>query len=185
MTVSTKSKKNELWEWSKALIIAIGLAYFIRSFLFAPYVVDGHSMETTLHDQERVFVNKLVYLVSGPKRGDIIVFHATKEKDFVKRVIGLPGDKVQVKDDLLYINDQKVDEPYIETEKQQFEKQGKMFTGDFGPVEVPQGKIFVMGDNRQNSLDSRFEKQLGPVDESQIVGRSEFVFWPLTNIRKS
>jgi signal peptidase I len=181
--VESGRKKNELWEWSKALVIAIGIAYLIRTFLFAPYVVDGHSMETTLHDQERVFVDKLVYFLSGPKRGDIIVFHATPEKDFVKRVIGMPGDKVQVKNDVLFINGQKMEEPYIEAQKQSIEKQGRMFTGDFGPVTVPQGRVFVMGDNRQNSLDSRF--QLGPVELSKVVGRSEFVFWPLSDLRKS
>jgi len=102
--------KNELWEWTKALLIAIGLAAVIRYFLFAPIVVDGHSMMPTLHNGDRMIVNKL----GKPERFDIIVFHAPEQKDYIKRVIGLPGDTVEYKNDVLYINGVAYEEPYLD-----------------------------------------------------------------------
>jgi signal peptidase I len=173
-------KKRETWEWIKALLIAIGIALLIRTFIFSPYMVDGHSMDPTLQDRERLFVDKAVYYLHQPQRGDIIVFHATPERDFVKRVIGLPGETVEVRNDTLYINGKVVNEPYLEKRKEELKKSGQHLTEDFGPVTIPQGKIFVMGDNRPNSLDSRF--QLGPVSLDKVVGRSEFVFWPMNQI---
>jgi signal peptidase I len=182
-SLETPKKKKELWEWGKALVIAGLIALIVRTFLFAPYIVDGHSMDTTLHDQERLFVDKAIYFIEKPKRGDIIVFHANPTKDFVKRVIGLPGDTVEVRHDSLYINGKAIPEPYLAENKKSMEGTGMPLTMDFGPVTVPEGKIFVMGDNRQNSLDSRF--QLGPVNLNQVVGRSEFVFWPMTALRST
>jgi signal peptidase I len=181
--LETPKRKRELWEWGKALVIAGLIALIIRTFLFAPYIVDGHSMDTTLHDHERLFVDKAIYLIEKPARGDIIVFHATPTKDFVKRVIGLPGDMVQVRHDSLYINGKIIPEPYLAENKKDLEGTGMPLTMDFGPVRVPAGKIFVMGDNRQNSLDSRF--QLGPVNLDEVVGRAEFVFWPIEGLRST
>ncbi|HEY9576982.1 MAG TPA: signal peptidase I, partial [Pseudobacillus sp.] len=93
-------EKNEFWEWTKAFLIAIGLAAIIRYFIIAPIVVDGESMMPTLNDGDWMIVNKL----GEPERFDIVVFHAPEHKDYIKRVIGLPGDKVEYKDDKLYIN---------------------------------------------------------------------------------
>ena len=96
----SKSKgKSEIFEWIKALAIAIVLAAIIRYFLFAPILVDGLSMTPTLHDGNRMVVNKIAYKIGEPERFDIVVFHATEEKDYIKRVIGLPGDKIEYKDD--------------------------------------------------------------------------------------
>ena len=90
-----KSSWKEFWEWTKALLIAIALAVIIRTFLFAPFLVDGQSMVPNLADNERLIVNKLIYYIKEPERGEILVFHATAEKDYIKRVIGLPGETVR------------------------------------------------------------------------------------------
>lgn len=175
-----KSDRNEFWEWIKALLIAIVLAVLIRTFLFAPFLVDGQSMVPNLADNERLIVNKLVYFLREPERGEILVFHATHEKDYIKRVIGLPGETIEVKDDALFINGKKHDEPYLSEIKADYHGNGMSYTVDFGPVEVPQGHIFVLGDNRPNSEDSR---ELGPIPLEMVVGRGELVFWPPPHIR--
>ncbi|MGD8190178.1 signal peptidase I [Brevibacillus ginsengisoli] len=184
-TTSSKGK-NEVWEWTKAIAIAIALAFIIRSFIFAPFIVEGQSMESTLHNEEKLVVNKAIYYAGEPKRGDIIVFHAEPTRDYIKRVIGVAGDTVEVKNDVLYINGKAVDEPYLaqnrEENKRNNEQMGtnKPLTEDVPLITIPSGHIYVMGDNRQNSHDSR---KIGPVDLKTVVGRAEFVFWPFSHIR--
>ncbi len=172
--------KNEVWEWIKALAVAIALAFFIRTFLFAPFIVEGQSMESTLHNEEKLVVNKAIYYLQEPKRGDIIVFHAEATRDYIKRVIGVAGDTVEVKNDVLYINGKQVDEPYLAKNREKIKGQNIPLTEDFGPIVIPPGHIFVMGDNRLNSHDSR---AIGPVDLKTVVGRAEFVFWPFSQVR--
>ncbi len=173
-------KKNELWEWTKALLIAVALAAVIRYFLFAPIVVDGLSMMPTLKDQDRMIVNKFSYNIGEPKRFDIIVFHAPEGKDYIKRVIGLPGDTLEYKDDVLYINGKAYKEPYLDEYKKQVED-GPL-TGSFtleekiGRKTVPKGELFVMGDNRRFSKDSR---HIGTVPMSKVIGKTSVVYWPL------
>lgn len=179
-TSKRKKGKNEAWEWIKALGIAIVLALVIRTFLFAPFLVDGASMMPTLENEERLIVNKLIYYIQEPKPGDIIVFHATKEKDYIKRVIATEGQTVEMKDDQLYIDGKPVDEPYLEEYKKQAKAENYVLTEDFGPEKVGKGEIFVMGDNRRNSTDSRV---IGPVPVKNVVGRSELIIWPLDKIR--
>ncbi|MET3288461.1 signal peptidase I [Brevibacillus fluminis] len=174
-TSSSKGKK-EAWEWIKALVIALVFAFFIRTFLFAPFIVEGESMEATLHNNERLVVNKAIYYLSKPQRGDIIVFHAEADKDYIKRVIGVAGETVEVRDDELFINGKKVDEPYLAKKREEAKAEGLPLTENFGPIQIPPNHIFVMGDNRQNSRDSRM---IGPVDLGTVVGRAEFVFWPI------
>jgi len=171
------NKTNEVWEWTKALAIAISIAFAIRYFLFSPIVVDGESMMPTLEDRERLIVNKIVYSFSQPQRGDIIVFHATENKDWIKRVIGLPGDTIEIKDDVLYINDEIVEEPYLEGAKKMF---GGNLTDDVPKTVVSEGHLFVMGDNRPNSRDSRW---IGTIPLDSVVGRADLVFWPITHFR--
>ncbi|PLT34230.1 signal peptidase I [Bacillus sp. V5-8f] len=178
-------KKNEIWEWSKALIIAVGLAAVIRYFLFAPIVVDGLSMMPTLHDQDRMIVNKIGYTLGEPKRFDIIVFHAPEQKDYIKRVIGLPGDRIEYKDDTLYVNGKPYDEPYLDEYKKQV-TDGPLtdpFTLEDTPVgqeTVPEGHLFVMGDNRRFSKDSR---HIGAVPLEKVLGETNMVYWPVKDFR--
>ncbi|WP_019242329.1 MULTISPECIES: signal peptidase I [Bacillus] len=178
-------KKSELWEWTKALLIAVGLAVVIRYFLLAPIVVDGYSMMPTLHDKDRMIVNKIGYTLGDPDRFDIVVFHAPEKKDYIKRIIGLPGDTIEYKDDTLYVNGKAQKEPYLDEYKSQV-FDGPL-TEDFtlkdipgGKEKVPEGYLFVMGDNRRSSKDSR---HIGFVSEDKVLGKTSIVYWPFKDIR--
>jgi signal peptidase I len=177
-------KKSETWEWLKAIAIAVLLAAGIRYFIFAPIIVDGLSMMPTLHDHDRMIVNKLAYKIGEPKRFDIIVFHAEEDKDYIKRVIGLPGDRIEYKNDTLYINGKEYKEPYLDEYKKQV-IDGPLtepFTLEeiTGEAVVPKGHLFVMGDNRRFSKDSR---HIGFVPMEKVVGKTNIVYWPLSDIR--
>lgn len=177
-------KRNELWEWTKALLIAVVLAAVIRYFLFAPIVVDGLSMMPTLHDQDRMIVNKLSYEIGTPKRFDIIVFHAPEGKDYIKRVIGLPGDRIEYKNDTLYVNGKAYKEPYLDEYKKQV-VDGPLtdpFTlkEKIGRETVPKGELFVMGDNRRFSKDSR---HIGTIPLSKVIGKTSVIYWPLKDAK--
>ncbi|GIN87772.1 signal peptidase I [Heyndrickxia sporothermodurans] len=175
-------KRIEIWEWIKALFIAIILVFIIRTFFFTPIVVDGASMEPTLQDQDRMIVTK----IGEPKRFDIVVFHATKNKDYIKRVIGLPGDRIEYKDDTLYINGKPYDELYLDKYKKELEDDGPLtnsFTLKETPVGsdvVPEGHLFVMGDNRRHSTDSR---NIGAIPMEKVVGTTKIVYYPIKEIK--
>jgi len=172
--------KREGLEWFKAFAIGIIIFAFIRTFFFSNYVVEGESMMPTLQDGNKLVVNKLGYQVGELERFDVIVFHANEKEDFVKRIIGLPGDKLEYRDDQLYINDQKYDEPFLEEYKKK--SPGIKITGDFslaeltGETTVPEGELFVLGDNRLGSWDSR---HFGFISVQQVVGKVDLRYWPL------
>jgi signal peptidase I len=165
----------------KPIIWGIGLSLIliIRFLLFTNYIVEGESMMPTLQEGNLLIVNKF----GNIKRFDIVVFHANAKEDYVKRVIGLPGDKIAYKNDVLYINDKPVEEPYLKPYKHKL-IDGKL-TGDFtleevtGEKTVPKGYIFVLGDNRLSSWDSR---HFGFVKMSQIVGKVNVRYWPFDEI---
>lgn len=164
--------KKEIWEWTKAIVIAIILAFLLRTFVFATSIVEGTSMNPTLHNGERVIFNKAVYLIDSPDRGDIVIIQHP-HKNYVKRIIGLPNEIIEGKNNEVYINGEKLEEPYLSEEQ-------KMATGDFGPIKIPKGQYFVMGDHRKVSKDSR--NGLGLINESEIIGRSELVIYPFSEI---
>ncbi|WP_096435429.1 signal peptidase I [Alteribacter populi] len=176
--------KSESWEWLKAVAVALILAVVIRYFFFAPIVVDGQSMMPTLEHNDRMIVNKIGYTISEPDRFDIVVFHATESKDYIKRVIGLPGDTVSYQEDTLYINGEPVEEPHLDDFKAATNE--SPFTHDFtledltGLDEIPEGHVFVLGDNRQHSKDSR---HIGVIPYDEVVGKANFVFWPFNDVR--
>ncbi|WP_227935790.1 signal peptidase I [Alkalihalobacillus deserti] len=170
--------KKESWEWLKAVVIALVLAFVIRHFLFAPVIVDGESMMPTLEHNDRMIVNKISYTFGEPDRFDIIVFHAPAGKDYIKRIIGLPGDEIEYRDDVLYVNGEALPEPYLDELKQAYN--GDLLTRDFQEVTVPEGELFVMGDNRGRSKDSR---DIGTIDIDEVIGKANVVFWPVSNIR--
>ncbi|TMW70480.1 signal peptidase I [Alteribacter natronophilus] len=179
-----KNWKLELWSWTKTFAIVFIIAALVRGFMFTNYVVYGQSMMPTINDGERIIVNKIGYEIAEPNRFDLIIFHATEDTDYIKRVIGLPGDTLRYEEDTLYINDEPHDEEFLAQFRE--EQGGGILTDDFtleditGELEVPPGHIFVLGDNRQNSIDSR---QIGFVPMEHIVGRANMAYWPLEGFR--
>ncbi|MGV3465387.1 MAG: signal peptidase I [Heyndrickxia sp.] len=171
--------KKEIKSWGKSLLIALGIAFVIRTFFISPYIVEGASMEPTLHNQEKVIVNKLNF-TGNFDRGEIIIIKG-REKNYVKRLIGLPGDRIEIKNDSLYINGVFCKEPYLSKNKQLARQMGSRLTGDFGPITVPKNKYFVMGDNRLVSMDSR--NGLGFIDKKRVIGKGELVFYPVSDFR--
>jgi signal peptidase I len=176
--VLDSNSKAEIKSWLKSLVIALGLVVLIRSFLFSPYTVEGASMEPTLHNHEKIFVSKLT--LSEANQGEIVIIKGP-EKNYVKRIIGLPGDLIEMIDDELFINGKLVNELYLTENLNKAEQMGSKLTGDFGPIKVPKDYYFVMGDNRLKSMDSR--NGLGFIQTETIVGTSEFVFYPFPNLR--
>ena len=164
------SLRNEIRVWTRDLLIAIGLALVIIVFLYQPVKVEGTSMAPLLSDQERIFINKFVYRFEPIQRGDVVVFWYPLDhsKSFIKRVVGLPGEAVEIRQGAVYVNGKIVPEPYVPPQYEDL--------SDFGPVRVPKDNYFVMGDHRISSNDSRV---FGPVASRFIYGRAVFAYWPV------
>lgn len=160
--------KNEIWEWIKSIIIAVIIALFIRAFIVEIFVVEGRSMLPTLEHHERLIVNKMVYRFKEPSYGDIVVFSYSPDRDFIKRIIAKGGDTIKVKNQVVYRNGEPLEEEYVNDKP----------VLDFGPVTVPRNHVFVMGDNRNNSMDSR-ESEVGFISMERLKGKAVVVFWPL------
>lgn len=169
-----RDKKHGMYlgEILESVAIAVILAVIIRFFLFQPFYIPSGSMEPTLQPGDRIIVNKITYRFSEPKRGDIMVFKYPRDpkRDFIKRAVGLPDENLNIKDSVVYINNKPIPQPFLEP--------GLQF-GSFGPVDVPTGSYFMMGDNRNNSEDSRV---WGTLPGENIVGKAMFIYWPLSRI---
>ena len=165
---------SEIKDWVISIAIAVVLALFIRHFVVELYLVDGPSMRPTLQNQERLVVNKFIYNLHDPERDDILVFQYPKDpsRDFIKRVIAIPGDTIEIKDGHVYVNGELKNEPYILSTTR----------GDYPLATVPEGHIFVMGDNRIISLDSR-DKSIGLVSVDDVIGKAQFIFFPLDRFK--
>lgn len=156
------------------MIFVLAVLLICQQFFLAPVTVKGVSMEPTFENNNKLIVNKLEKV----NRFDMIVFHAPDaDKNYIKRVIGLPGDKIVFKNDHLYINGQYYKEPYLEKEKEELYL-GGLLTGDFEAA-VPKGCIFVMGDNRKNSSDSRI---FGAIKEDSVIGIVDFRYYPIQSM---
>ena len=165
---------EEAKDWIISIVVAVVLAFLIRLFIVELYIVDGPSMRPTLQSQERLVVNKFIYSLRTPEKGEILVFKYPRDqsRDFIKRVIATPGDTIEIKDGRVYVNDQMLNEDYI-LEKTRSE---------YPKATVPDGTVFVMGDNRNNSEDSRFA-DVGFVPYSLIKGKAMLVFWPFSQFK--
>lgn len=169
---------KEIFEWIKTIVISVVIALVITAFI-RPTLVKGHSMYPTLQPNNYLIINKIPYMFHNPERGDIVVFKSHlktddgKEKDLIKRVIAVEGDHLTIKEGTTYINGEVIKENYIN---------GDFTSGDL-EMDVPKGEVFVMGDNRQNSLDSR-DSRVGPVNVDTIRGKVLVRLFPFNEIGK-
>lgn len=169
-----------LLDSAQTILLAGSVFLVIYVFLFRPFQVSGSSMHPNFVDQEYVLTNLITLQFGDPTLGDVIVFKAPidADKDFIKRTIGVAGDKVMVKDGNVYLNGERLDESaYLSEDVKTY---GGAFLQDGNEITVPNGKFFVMGDNRMNSSDSR---AWGFVKRSEIIGKSMFVYWPPNHAR--
>ena len=162
-----KSVGEEAKDWIVSIAAAIAVALLIRTFIVELYVVDGPSMRPTLQHEERLVVNKFIYYFRDPQKGEVVIFRYPR-----KRVIATAGDTIEIKDGHVYVNDQLLREDYI-LEKTRTE---------YPKVTIPEGTIFVMGDNRNNSEDSRFP-DVGFVPLKLVKGEAVLVFWPVDELK--
>ncbi|MBR2214938.1 MAG: signal peptidase I [Selenomonadaceae bacterium] len=165
---------QEARDWIISIVVAVVLAFFIRQFIVELYIVDGPSMRPTLQSQERLVVNKFIYRFRPPEKGEVLVFRYPRDpsRDFIKRVIATPGDTIEIHSGHVFVNDQLMTEPYIlDTTRSEYPK-----------ATVPEGTIFVMGDNRNNSEDSRFA-DVGFVPYDLVKGKAMLVFWPFSEFK--
>ena len=170
-SVSTRAPRAMLLSvWLRDLIISLAISCFIIIFLYQPVKVEGTSMMPSLEDQERIFVNKLVYRLEPIQRGDIVVFRYPRDpsKSFIKRVIGLAGDHIRIDEGRVYVNGKRLDEDYVPQVYEDLRSYPEMV--------VPPDSYFVLGDHRSLSNDSR---DFGPVNQSYIYGKAVFGYWPM------
>lgn len=182
---------RSLREWVEALVFALIVATVVRTYLFAPFKIPSGSMIPTIQIGDHIFATMYSYgteipilgfrvLTSPVQRGDIVIFPYPKNPsiDYIKRAVGLPGETLEIRQDKVFINGQELNEPYAFFDPQQRHANGQGFgdgpVSNFGPIQIPEGKLFVMGDNRYNSADSRY---WGFVDTDEISGKGQVVYW--------
>ncbi len=172
MTPNWRRITSSVWEFAKTLLIAFALAQLIMVSVAQAFQVEQYSMEPTLLPHDRVLVNKFLYRFRPPHRGDVVVlkYPLNPQRNYIKRIVALPGETLAIKDGKLYVNGQLVRESYLNGTPQ----------GNYGPFTVPADSVFVMGDNRNNSEDSR---AFGPLKTVLIVGQAILIYWPPTHLR--
>ncbi len=187
-----KPKKSNLRENIEAITLAIILALFIRAFIVQAFKIPSGSMKNTLQIGDHILVNKFIYGVKlpftmttiipykKPQRGDVVVFKFKEEpkKDFIKRTIGVPGDVIEIRNKELYVNKKRLEQDYAIYTDLHIIPKAMQPRDNFGPVTVPENSIFVMGDNRDYSYDSRF---WGFVDLKDVKGRAFIIYWSWDN----
>ncbi len=180
--------KSQVREWVESIAIALILALFVRTFVVQAFKIPSGSMEPTLLIGDHLLVNKFLYgtkipftdikvlPIREPERGDVVVFvyPVDPSKDFIKRAIGLPGDKVEVRNKKVYVNDNAIADPHAHFADDTILPMGSDPRDNFGPVTVPPDSLFVMGDNRDRSYDSRF---WGFVRMNEIKGKAFILYW--------
>ncbi len=159
--------------WARDLLVSLAISAFIIIFLYQPVKVEGTSMMPGLEDQERIFVNKFVYRWEPIQRGDIVVFRYPRDpsKSYIKRVIGVAGDRIRIENGQVFVNDVELDEDYVPTDYAD--------ARSYPQVTVPPNSYFMLGDHRTMSNDSR---DFGPVNERYIYGKAVFGYWPMEKL---
>jgi signal peptidase I len=174
-----------LVEWAVVVIGAILLALLVKTFVLQAFYIPSESMATTLETGDRVLVNKLAYTFGDVSRGDVVVFERPPTEttsnipDLIKRVVGLPGESLVIKNNTVYVDGAALDEPYLAPGTITTTDAAPNKCTDAAPCIVPEGRVWVMGDNRPDSKDSRF---FGPIEESTIVGKAFVTIWPLSRL---
>jgi signal peptidase I len=170
---STPRILSELKSWFRDILFAFATAIFIVIFVIQPVKVEGTSMLPRLVDQERIFVNRFIYRFTDIHRGDIVVFWYPRDqnKSFIKRVLAIPGDEVEIRNGAVFVNGEKVDEPYLKPEFRDHESYRRLI--------IPEGQYFVLGDHRNSSNDSR---NWGCVPRELIYGKAVFRYWPVSRL---
>ena len=165
-----RSRRRAVAVWARDILVSLAVAFFVITFLYQPVRVEGTSMLPRLQDQDRIFINKFVYHFEDISRGDVVVFYYPRDpsKSYIKRVIALPGDRMEVDEGRVYVNGVQVAEPYV---PQRFRD-----VRSISAIVLPPHCYYVMGDHRSISSDSR---DFGPVDRSFIYGKAAFVYWPM------
>ena len=167
-----------LLSFLETVVVALVISLILYLFIMTPHEVIGNSMHPTYQNGEYLMANKLLYKFKEPQRGDVIIFKYSDTQDFIKRVIGLPGDKVMLKDGHIYINDKLVDESsYLSNS---IYTNGGEFLHEGETITVPEGQYFVCGDNRPHSSDSR---TFGPITKENIKGKAWLVYYPFSQFR--
>lgn len=188
-------KQNKVWEYTKAIGTALILALIIRAYIVQAFKIPSGSMIPTLLIGDHILVNKFVYgtklpfsdkrilSVKSPERGDIVVFKYPEDqsKDFIKRVVGVEGDMVEEKNKVIFVNGKRVSEPFIQHTDSSVRTGSVEPRDNFGPYLVPKGKLFVMGDNRDQSYDSRY---WGYVDMKDLRGKAFIIYWSWDSMKK-
>ena len=166
------STAKELFQWLIAILAAVAIALFVDNFLIVNAQIPSGSMENTIMTGDRVVGNRLSYLTKDPERYDVIIFKYPDDESqlFIKRIIGLPGETVEIRDGHIYIDGSS--EPLEDVETKEY------MIGNYGPYTVPEGCYFVMGDNRNNSQDSRVS-DVGAIHRDELMGRAWIRIWPL------
>lgn len=179
----TKKKPytSEIFEYFKIILFSLLSVYLITNFLIKPIRVDGESMYPTLHDSEAGFASVLNLNLEPIERFDIVIAKESHSNAFwVKRVIGLPGETVKYEDDVLYIDGKAIEEPFLANEHAEEYQEFGLFTQDFGPIKLGDDDLFLMGDNRPYSTDSRYR---GPFNLDDIVAKDIVIVLPFTKLR--
>jgi signal peptidase I len=176
-SAATARGRNRAFRWTVEVVVIVAaafvLALLVQQFVVKPFAIPSPSMEPTLVEGDRVLVNRLVYHFRSPERGDVMVFHPPGRPGsdpFIKRIVAVGGDTIAVRDGLLWVNGVAQDEPFIKEHP---------IVGDFPETMVPAGFVWAMGDNRNNSGDSRV---FGPVSVKEIMGEAFAIYWPLSHI---
>jgi len=176
-----KSQTRNLLEWAGVIVGAVLIAVIVRMFIFQTFWIPSESMSSTLVKNDRVLVNKLSYRLHDVNRGDVIVFERPPDmapseiKDLIKRVVGLPGERVSITEGKVHVNGRALDEPYTNGQPTEPCSSGEPALASDAGLKIPAGHVLVMGDNRGNSDDGRC---FGPIDEDLIVGRAFVIMWP-------
>jgi len=185
-----RSGYRQIREWVVVIVTAVLIATVLRTFVVQQFYIAGPSMETTLFGDDRVLVNKLAYRLSGPSRGDVVVFDrltvngdTVQHDDLIKRVIGLPGETVEIRDCVVFIDGAALDEPWLSAEVAgtSDDPGTRCGTANADPLVIADDQVFLIGDNRAMSFDSRM---FGPVSVDLIVGKAMVVIWPPRDMQR-